>query len=294
MPGLTLAGAPPAYDRTKTIMPRPTPIGPDSMPGGVPDDRDAADARVSLTLLGGFGLTCDGAPLSIPLSGQRVLAFLALNGRTVPRAHVAGTLWIDATEARAGSALRTAVWRIGSHCAGVLHCDGGAIALAPHVAVDIVRLRRQATAVVDGRAAAPDLELLAAIRDAGDLLPGWYDDWVLIERERLRQMRLHALERLCLTFSGVRRHREATEAGLAAIAADPLRESAHRALVAAHLAQGNAGDALRQYRLCRDLLSRELGIRPSAQLDLLVADLQQPHQAGVRAPAPQSRRRPAA
>jgi DNA-binding SARP family transcriptional activator len=96
---------------------------------------------------------------------------------------------------------------------------------------------------------------------------------VLIERERFRQVHLIALEALCLRLSACNRHAAATEAGLAAVACEPLRESAHRALVEAHIAAGNAVEALRQHDLCRDLVRRHLGLEPSAQMSALVAGL---------------------
>ena len=86
-------------------------------------------------------------------------------------------------------------------------------------------------------------------------------------------MRLHALERLCLNLSAQGQYAEATEAGLAAVASEPLRESAHRALIAAHLAEGNQGEALRQYHACCRLLRRDLDLPPSTVLDALVAHL---------------------
>jgi DNA-binding SARP family transcriptional activator len=103
-----------------------------------------------------------------------------------------------------------------------------------------------------------------------DLLSGWYDDWVLVERERFRQLRLHLLESLCDRLIHERRFGRAIEAGLAAVAADPLRESAHRALIRAHLAEGNASEALRQYAAYVALLREELDLEPSADLRALV------------------------
>jgi len=227
----------------------------------------------TLSMLGRFEFACDGIPVPMPLSAQRVLAFLALSRRPLPRAFVAGTLWTEASEARAASALRTAIWRMGAAGFSALRGDAGMLALSEDVEVDVAVVAAQARAVLDGAADGTDVDGLAALLDAGDVLPGWYDDWALIEQERFRQLRLHALERLCLSSSEAGRHADAVQAGLAAIAADPLRESAHRALVTAYLAHGNAGDALRQYRLCRDLLERELGVRPSAQLEHLVLEL---------------------
>jgi DNA-binding SARP family transcriptional activator len=98
---------------------------------------------------------------------------------------------------------------------------------------------------------------------------------VLIERERFRQLRLHALEALCRRLTDAGRHGEATEAGLAAVACEPLRESAHRAVVAAHLSEGNAGEALRQYEACRALLGRQLGLEPTAAFERLMAPLRE-------------------
>ncbi len=63
-------------------------------------------------------------------------------------------------------------------------------------------------------------------------------------------------------------------AGLAAVSAEPLRESAHRALIAVHLHEANYGEAVRQYERCRTMLREELGISPSPRLrDLLRADV---------------------
>ena len=61
--------------------------------------------------------------------------------------------------------------------------------------------------------------------------------------------------------------------GLAAVAAEPLRESAHRAVVSVHLEEGNVSEAIRQYRLCRRLLGTELGIEPSERMQVLVRGL---------------------
>jgi DNA-binding SARP family transcriptional activator len=60
---------------------------------------------------------------------------------------------------------------------------------------------------------------------------------------------------------------------LAAVACEPLRESTHRAVVRAHLAEGNPAEALRQYRSYRQLLNDELGLPPSRQFQELIAGL---------------------
>jgi DNA-binding SARP family transcriptional activator len=71
-------------------------------------------------------------------------------------------------------------------------------------------------------------------------------------------------------LTAARRFQAAVEAGLAAVAGEPLRESAHGALIKAHLAEGNRGEAVRQYCVCRQLLRDHLGLEPSRQMENLV------------------------
>src|SRR5262249_38081752 len=106
-----------------------------------------------------------------------------------------------------------------------------------------------------------------------DLLPDWYDDWVTLDRERFRQLRMHALERLCDRLTDARRFGEAIEAGLEAARVEPLRESAHRAIMRVHIAEGNRSEALYHYQSYRKLLDDELGLEPSPEMASLIASL---------------------
>jgi DNA-binding SARP family transcriptional activator len=216
----------------------------------------------------------DGGLISIPLSARRVVAFLGLKPGGRARVFVAGHLWMEASEERSAAALRTALWRLGSAGSRFVRYEGTLLQLEGAVTVDLESASRIARECVRHGASPISRTDFAVLRDAGDLLPDWYDDWVLIERECFRQLRLHALETLCIRLSLAGRYPEATEAAYAAISSDPLRESAHRALVSAHLAAGNSSEGLRQYHLCRGLLRRDLDIAPSPQLEGLVAHLQ--------------------
>ena len=84
-----------------------------------------------------------------------------------------------------------------------------------------------------------------------------------IERERIRQRILHALEALSERLAAVGRFADAIEAALLATSAEPLRESAQRALIRAHIAEGNLTEARRSYHAYHDLVYRELGAAPS-------------------------------
>jgi len=228
-------------------------------------------ARVSLRLLNVFALECDGVRLQLPTSAQRVIAFVALHNRPLRRPYVAGSLWLESPEDRAYANLRSALWRLRRCGHHLVEAEGSELSLGRDVDVDLRELERLARSAVAGTAS--DLLAVDASLLGSDLLPGWYDDWVLIEREHYRQMRLHALDALCERLSAGGRLQEALEAGFAAVAGEPLRESAQRALIRVHLAEGNVGEAVRQYRLYRRLLHEQLGIEPSRLMEELVSGL---------------------
>ena len=93
-----------------------------------------------------------------------------------------------------------------------------------------------------------------------------------LERERYRQLRLHALDKLCLLHAEAGRFALAIIAGLASVSSDPTRESAHRALMRAHLLEGNPSEAVRQYHRYMHVARTELGIGASPQLEDLLLD----------------------
>jgi DNA-binding SARP family transcriptional activator len=237
------------------------------------------DASPRVGLLGGFELAVGGITRQLTPSAQRVVAFLALQPRPVQRVFVAGALWPDSSQERANANLRTALWRLGASDGTLIDGNAAHLALGAQVDVDFREMEARARRLIHS-GGGPRPGDLARLSESADLLPDWYDDWVQIERERFRQLRLAALEFLCVELTGEGRFPEAVQAGVSAVAAEPLRESAHRALIAAHLAAGNAGEAIRQYHSCRDLLAHRLGLGPSDAMRCLVAAL--PLGAGLR------------
>jgi DNA-binding SARP family transcriptional activator len=227
---------------------------------------------VALDLLGGFELCVRGESVACALSAQRVVAFLALHDRPVHRGFVAGTLWPDKSDERAGANLRSALWRLRQPGLRVIETRGANLRLSPEVDVDVTRQVNAGKRVVADPTTATDADL-DLDGTGGDLLPDWYEDWVLLERERLRQLRLHALEVACVELTRRGEIARAIEAGLAAVAAEPLRESSTRALMGAHLAEGNRVEALRQFERYRRLLWEELSVPPTRRLNDILTEL---------------------
>jgi len=239
------------------------------------DGAGAADS-LKVSVLGTFKFFVGDQALPAEAGGsQRLLAFLALRDRAVMRATVAGTLWPDASDERAHSSLRSAISRLSEWNRQAVLVNPLDLRLGDAVRVDIREARLLAHRLLDLGAPPRGEDLAAGSIDAlsADLLPDWYDDWVVLEAEDWRQLRLHGLEALAQRFIDKGRFGEATSAALAAVRADPLRESPRAMLIRAHLAEGNQSEAIREFDRYRDQLRAELGLEPTARLLALVADL---------------------
>lgn len=219
-----------------------------------------SSTRTTLRLLGGFELVGGAGVVELALCEQRVLAFLALHPRSQLREYVAGSLWFT-DDAHAYASLRSAVWKLRQCVLLPIEASKTDLRLASHVDVDVYRQTVYAERRLGSAEAEPLVDEASALE--GDLLPGWYDEWVLFERESLRQQRLHALELLSEALMQRGRCGEAVRVAMSAVRADPLRESPHRLLVGIHLAEGNAMEARRHVIRYRDYLRRHGGIEPS-------------------------------
>lgn len=239
--------------------------------------------RISLRVLGKFDLTVGDHSVPLGATSQRLLTLLAVRACQVRsgqvlRGQAAGRLWPDTRTARAAANLRSAIWRLQQTCDRVIEASFNDLRLAPGVEVDI----REVSSVAFGLLVPCSNLSLEQLSDAtrcnlyDDIAADIGDDeWLLAERERFRQLRIHALEALAGKLIKVGSHGAAVEAALGAVRADPFRESAYRLLITAHLAEGSQFEARRQYNAYRELLRTELGLEPSKEfVALLDADLQ--------------------
>jgi DNA-binding SARP family transcriptional activator len=234
--------------------------------------REWREPAAFVRLMGGFEVLVSGRPISLPLDAQRLVAFLTLEGRPRSRVYVGGRLWSEGSQERAFGNLRSALWRVRREVDSLLFADSQTVSLVPGVGSDVSEIERvaQHLARFDGIEADMDLDHRPF---CGELLAGWYDEWTLVERERIRQVCLHTLESIAVGLLASQKFVRALEAALAAVALEPLRESARRVVIEIHLAEGNHWEAVRHYEQFSTLLYEELGLRPSPIIEKQIAGL---------------------
>lgn len=217
-----------------------------------------------MQLLGGFALADAEGPIDVPQSSAKVLAILGLRRAPVPRSELASDLWPQVDPRRALGNLRSAVWRLPAVARQAICGRGDTLAIGPDVDCDIHSID------ADAARACPRLIPPSGARLCAELLPGWYDDWILVERERLGLYRAELFERLSDDRRQQGRVDEAVFYAVASISVEPLRESAHRALLRAHAEQKNLTEMRRHYRTLVALLADEIGVPPSPETDAIL------------------------
>ena len=220
----------------------------------------ALDMR-QVAVLGGLGMRPAHRLSGV---GRRVLAYLAVRGPVAMRALVGMELWPDLSEARGRANLRRALWQLPP---GWVSTDGSDLRLEAEV--DLERARAAVdVAITTGRLPERDVDLLTR-----DLLPGWYDEWLVGAQDQFHLARIQALEAVSRAACAAGDHALATRTALAAVCAEPLRESSVTTLVQAHLAERNIFEAVRRYESYADLLGREMHAEPGPHLTALLPGL---------------------
>lgn len=220
-----------------------------------------------LKLFGGFDFDAAIETAGMPRKVKGLLAYLVLQpGRAQSRDKLATLLWANSSDSQARQSLRQALAdlrKLLGGAADLLVCTNETVTLAAGaIDVDVLEFQ-QCLGTATAEALARAVELYH-----GDFLDGLYlrapdfDDWRALEAGRLREQALGAIGELLeqSLASG------ATDAGVRLatrlLALDPLRESAHRALMRLYAQQGRHALALKQYRICHDVLRRDLGVEP--------------------------------
>jgi DNA-binding SARP family transcriptional activator len=226
-----------------------------------------------LSLTGAFELSVSGEVVTVPHSAERVVAFLALADRPVSRPRLAGTLWYESMENQAAKSLRTALWRLQKLESGLVSTRDDRLELSSAVLVDINELTRLAQKLIQRPIPDEVLVKLPMLLDRRELLPDWDDEWVVVDRERYRVVRLEALESAATELLSRHRHADALIVASAVVQSEPLRETARRLIVRVQLERGNMTEAIRCYRQYRQLLRQRYGLEPSPAMAQLVEPL---------------------
>lgn len=218
---------------------------------------------ISVNLLGGLHVVVDGRVREVPQGCRRLVAYVALHGGSRERREVAGALWPSGHDVRATGNLRSALWRLRNQGPDVLEASHRLVRLRAGTLVDANLVSAWAVRMCAApEQARPDEDESPGVpweRCLRGLLPGWEHDWVLGERERIRQRVLHAMEALARRKVAAGEPASAVPIASALLAAEPLRESACRALVAALLRDGRADEAHRAYAEFAAVAMPELG-----------------------------------
>lgn len=222
-----------------------------------------------ISLLGGFrAWLAPDAPIDIQSKkAQALLAYLALHpGKVISREKLTALLWGGSSDEQARHSLSQALFGLKKVLAGAADClltNGKTVTLDPvKVEVDVHSLE---SAVAN--ATAESLEQAVTLYK-GDLLEGInvseppFEEWLLVERERLRELTLDALSKLLEMQRDANDVERAIQTALQLLALDPMRESVHRALMELYARQGRRAAVLSQYRRCVKILQQDLGVEP--------------------------------
>jgi len=227
---------------------------------------------LEVRVLGQFEVRLDGRAIEIASRpAQSLLAYLMLNvGTAQRREKLSGLFWPDATEDNARSNLRHALWRIRRALEG----DGRLYLLTDHLAIAFdaeADYWLDAVALERGQTSDELSQSLSAYQ--GELLPGFYDDWVGLERERLRAVFERRMQTLLEGLTGERRWPETLTWSEKWIALGGAPEPAYRALMQAHHGLGDMSSLAAVYHRCAAALQTELGVEPSEQTRTLFQHL---------------------
>ncbi|MEO6893338.1 MAG: BTAD domain-containing putative transcriptional regulator, partial [Ktedonobacteraceae bacterium] len=230
-----------------------------------------------LHLLGDFMLVSGDTPVMSINSPrlQSLLAYLVLH-RAAPqdRSHVAFLLWPDSSEERAHASLRKLLYQLRQALPEVdhfLHIDRQSLYWQPAADAswfldiqDIEQAMTEAEQAEQRQDTAARREALERVMHLyrGDLLPSCYDEWIVPERDRLRQIFLQASEQLIALLEEEHDYDAAIKVARRLLRHDPLQEAMYRQLMRLYALQGDRVAALRVYHTCVTVLERELATEP--------------------------------
>lgn len=236
--------------------------------------------HLSLSFIGSFQATLAGKPLTTFRSSkvQGLLVYLTLmHDRPHARDTLAALFWPDTPDAVAKKNLRQSLYQL-RQVVGDTDPHGESILLVTRSTVQFNAASNHAVDVTAFLAHLDNNQLEQAVTVyQGDLLPGFscdslpFDEWLLVERERLHRLALDALFKLTEHSLAAADYHTAQNLAQRQLVLEPWREEAHRQLIQTLALLGERSAALAQYETCRRVLEEELGVEPSAETEALMA-----------------------
>lgn len=246
-------------------------------------------ARWAVSILGAASAAWTSVgSASIPSAAWPLVGFLACQrGARAPRGRIAAALWPDRDEEAGRHCLATTLWRLKRTMKTghpLITSDADPVGLLGKPWIDMIAFQTRVEAVLK-RSANPAPGDARRLRTAlalyrGPFLDGLFSEWALLERERLACLHLDGLHALAQIEADAGNWAKSMRASQMLCRLEPLREDGHRLLMQAYAETGNRGLALRQFRICADVLERELGVTPMLETRALEATL-----SGSRVPA---------
>lgn len=227
--------------------------------------------RINVGVLGIFSVAVDDVNVQLPPSGQHLVAYLAVAGRSVPRRTLASQLWLDSEETRGLARLRNVVWKVNGIVPDLIMSGEQDVRLLPSARIDLTEARATATRLLANNGSHSSAISRGQLEH--DLLPDWDAEWLVVERPAFKVLRLRALEVMARRGLEDSRHHEAELACRSVIAAEPFRESVRLLLAEVCIAQGNVGLALRELNHFAHVLRAELGIAPNREIQEMIATI---------------------
>lgn len=218
---------------------------------------------LEIFFLGQFNLKLDGNTIKIPSrNAQSLLAYLLLNKeKRIRREMIAGVLWPEVEERKARDRLRYAIWQLRKGV-GDLYITADKIDIAFNAEADYWFDAGELEGLIPGEASTSQLVDAAKVYQ-GELLPGFYDDWIVWERERLAASFEAVVGLLLKRLAAEERWRELVEWAEGWISLGETPEPAFQALMVAHCRLGDIASSVKAYHRCREMLSEHLDVQPS-------------------------------
>ena len=247
-------------------------------------------STLTIRLFGGFHIAHEAweREMKVPRSVQNLLAFLLVQRhRLHPREVLAGLFWGDHSEGQARSCLSTVLWRLrrllepenipkGTYLV-TTSTEVGFNSESDHW-LDVEIFEDDVGPILKRPSRVMEADEACCLKNAlelhiGELLAGYYDDWALRERERLRSLYLKSLAHLMCYYHHHGAYENAVACGLQILNHDPLREGIHREVIRLYLKSGQRAQAMRQYKACCQILEDELGIPPMEETQALYTEI---------------------